>query len=150
MLKISLQINLSVVIVSFLVRSLSSVCSFFLFQKHDRVSYYKILTNLTCSSRTEEYWPLNVVLYGPHWARDILHVLPRPQKPAFNTPHLVITAFFVPAKRPYIFLQENPVNTADGHLLKSELLQSFTIQLPRLKGHSNHAHLSIVNIVCTD
>ena len=36
-----------------------------------RVPYNKQLTNLTCSSRTGEYWPL-VVLYGPRDARSVL------------------------------------------------------------------------------
>ena len=70
------QVNPSVLIGSFLVailpygpfmQTVFILVYLFVFESVAKVTYNKLLPNLACSSRTEEYWPL-VVLYGPRYA----------------------------------------------------------------------------------
>lgn len=45
--------------------------------------------------------------------------------PALRSPRYYGCFFYFPARRPYIFLKENPFNAANGHIVKSQRVYFF-------------------------
>ena len=68
--------------------------------------------------RQRNNWNGSVKWRGKIWTR--YHVYCITVEPRLTTTSLLRPLFFVPTKRPVIFLSENPVNATNDHFLKSQ------------------------------